>query len=69
MPDSRASDPHTPVFDPHGILWFTVQRANMVGRLNPATGKIDLRAVPTPNATPAPGTRFFTCTRTLRRTT
>jgi len=24
MPDSRASDPHTPVFDQQGVLWFTV---------------------------------------------
>jgi hypothetical protein len=26
MPDPKASDPHTPMFDQHGILWFTVGR-------------------------------------------
>jgi virginiamycin B lyase len=25
MPDPAARDPHTPLFDPKGILWFTVQ--------------------------------------------
>jgi DNA-binding beta-propeller fold protein YncE len=52
MPDRRASDPHTPVFDERGMLWFTVQRANMVGRPDPSTGTIELREVPTPDATP-----------------
>ena len=28
-------DPHTLIFDQDGILWFTVQQANMVGRLDP----------------------------------
>jgi virginiamycin B lyase len=31
MPDAKAEDPHTAVFDSHGILWFTVQVGNMVG--------------------------------------
>ncbi len=26
MPDPKAGDPHTPIFDQKGTLWFTVQR-------------------------------------------
>jgi hypothetical protein len=52
IPGTRARDPHTPVFDHKGFLWFTVQRGNMVGRLDPATGNIELREVPTPDALP-----------------
>ena len=33
MPDANAKDPHTLNFDQSGILWFTVQQANMIGRL------------------------------------
>jgi virginiamycin B lyase len=40
------------VFDGHGILWFTVQGGNMVGRLDPKTGKIELKEVPTQAALP-----------------
>ncbi len=40
-------DPHTPVFDSKGVLWFTVQRGNFVGRLDPASGKITLKPSPT----------------------
>ena len=40
MPDPAARDPHTAVFDAGGILWFTLQRSNMVGRLDPATGNV-----------------------------
>jgi virginiamycin B lyase len=52
MPDDRARDPHTPIFDQKGILWFTVQGGGFVGRLDPATGKIDLQQPSTPNARP-----------------
>ena len=45
-------DPHTPIFDQKGILWFTVQRANKVGRLDPKTGDLKLVETPTPNALP-----------------
>src|SRR5438046_10525398 len=34
------------------MLWFTLQVANMVGRLDPRTGKIDLKKVPTENSHP-----------------
>jgi len=37
IPEPRAKDPHTPVFDQKGILWFTVQNGNFVGRLDPKT--------------------------------
>jgi virginiamycin B lyase len=33
-------------------LWFTLQVANMVGRLDPRGGKIDLKTVPTTNSHP-----------------
>ena len=29
MPDPAARDPHTPIFDQAGTLWFTLQGANM----------------------------------------
>src|SRR5437763_58736 len=31
MPDARATDPHTPVFDQQGILWFTLEESNFPG--------------------------------------
>src|SRR6266852_552939 len=52
MPDARAEDPHTAVFDARGILWFTVQVGNMVGRLDPASGKIELKKVQGQRALP-----------------
>jgi virginiamycin B lyase len=39
MPDPAAKDPHSAKFDPKGILWFTLQNSNMIGRLDPATGE------------------------------
>jgi len=47
-PDRAAKDPHTLIFDRDGILWFTVQQGNFVGRLDPASGAIKL--VPSPTA-------------------
>jgi virginiamycin B lyase len=38
--------------DANGMLWFTVQGGNMVGRLDPKTGKIELKEVPTEGALP-----------------
>jgi virginiamycin B lyase len=52
MPDARARDPHTPVFDSNGTLWFTVQGGNFVGKLDPASGEIALRQPPTLKALP-----------------
>src|SRR5882762_8705992 len=45
-------DPHTPVFDHNGILWFTNEETNYIGRLDPKTGKIILTKVPTPHGVP-----------------
>ncbi|MDH5630465.1 MAG: cytochrome C [Gammaproteobacteria bacterium] len=42
MPIPEAKDPHTGIFDKQGILWFTLQQSNMIGRLNPETGEIKL---------------------------
>jgi virginiamycin B lyase len=52
LPDSKARDTHTLLFDHDGILWFTVQQANMVGRLDPKTGEIKLATSPTPKSRP-----------------
>jgi virginiamycin B lyase len=51
LPDG-ARDPHMPVFDPTGNLWFTDMGANMIGELVPKTGEIKLVSVPTANALP-----------------
>jgi virginiamycin B lyase len=45
MPDPEAVDVHTITFDKNGIVYFTFQWANMVGRLNPDTGEIKLAKV------------------------
>ena len=45
-------DPHTPVFDQQGILWFTLEESNFVGRLDPRTGEVKLKQVPTAHAVP-----------------
>ncbi len=42
MPDPKAKDPHTPLFDKDGILWFSVQNGGFMGRLDPKTGDIKL---------------------------
>jgi virginiamycin B lyase len=52
MPDPRARDPHSLVFHPDGRIFFTVQNANLVGSLDPKTGKVTLAEVPTPRARP-----------------
>jgi virginiamycin B lyase len=66
MPDPKARDLHTLVFDQNETLWFTVQGSNVVGRLVPRTGEVQLAAVPTPHANPygmavnSGGVPFFT---------
>ncbi|HWP25554.1 MAG TPA: hypothetical protein VNL39_04335 [Xanthobacteraceae bacterium] len=52
MPDSNVKDPHSLSFAPNGMLWFTAQQSNAVGRLNPATGEIKLVTMPTPRSRP-----------------
>src|SRR3712207_2121806 len=48
----RAKCPHTAVFDRKGILFFTLQLSNMIGRLDPATGDIKLVTMKTADARP-----------------
>ena len=52
MPDPAARDPHTPVFDQKGILWFTVQNGNFIGKLDPSIGSVALKPALTPKAMP-----------------
>jgi virginiamycin B lyase len=52
MPDPAARDPHTPIFDQKGRLFFSLQGSNMVGRLIPETGEIKLITLPTADARP-----------------
>jgi len=52
MPDSTARDPHTPIFDAKGDLWFTVQGGNFVGKLDTGSGKIVLAQPPFRGARP-----------------
>ena len=52
MPDPAARDPHSLVFDRKGILWFTCETSNFVGRLDPRTEAVKL--VPSPTARSAP---------------
>lgn len=46
MPDERARDPHTLIFDSKGDIWFTVQQGNFVGKMTVATGEIRLVEAP-----------------------
>jgi len=53
MPDAKAEDPHTLIFDDSGrTLWFTVQMSNFVGRLDPKTGEVRLVAMPDAGSRP-----------------
>src|SRR5438874_452544 len=44
--------PHDPEFAPDGSVWYTGQRANVVGRFDPATGQFKEFPLPTPNSGP-----------------
>ena len=53
MPDPRARDPHTLVFDSaERHIWFTLQASNRVGRLRLADRSVELIAVESPHARP-----------------
>ncbi len=52
LPDPRARDPHSLVFDREGMIFFTTQDSNFVGWFDPKTGKITLKEAPTPHALP-----------------
>ena len=61
----RTRTPRSSIAD--GILWFTLQQSNMIGRLDPASGDIRLVTMPTPDAKPygikidADGTPWVAC--------
>ena len=44
--------PHDPAIAPDGSIWYTGQRANVVGRFDPATQKFKEFTLPTPNSGP-----------------
>ena len=46
MPDERARDPHTLVFDSEGDIWFTAQQGNFIGKFWPETGEVRLVEAP-----------------------
>jgi virginiamycin B lyase len=46
MPEAAARDPHTPIFDRNGTLWFTVQGGGYVGRIDPKNGEVILAKAP-----------------------
>ncbi|MGF1606712.1 MAG: lyase [Rhodothalassiaceae bacterium] len=53
MPNDRAYDPHTLVFDAdQSHIFFTVQGGNFLGRVTLADKSVDLVEVPTPQARP-----------------
>jgi virginiamycin B lyase len=51
MPEG-VRDPHTPLFARDGMLFFTAQNSNTVGRINPKTGEIKVQRTPTERANP-----------------
>jgi virginiamycin B lyase len=51
-PQGAEIDPHTPVFDHNGIVWFTNEETNYIGRLDPSTGQMTLAKSPTAHAVP-----------------
>ena len=46
------SRPHDPAVAPDGSIWYTGQRANTLGRLNPVTASVTEYALPTANSGP-----------------
>jgi virginiamycin B lyase len=46
------SFPHDPAVAPDGSIWYTGQRANTLGRLNPETNSVTEYALPTPYSGP-----------------
>ncbi len=48
-PNSR---PHDPAIDPDGLLWYTGQQVNVLGRLDPKTGKMKEYLLKVPNSGP-----------------
>ena len=49
---SQPPYPHDPAVAPDGSIWYTGQRANVVGRFDPATQQFKEFALPTPSSGP-----------------
>jgi virginiamycin B lyase len=52
MTPSKPAYPHDPAVAPDGSIWYTGQRANVVGRFDPATHQFKEYALPTANSGP-----------------
>ena len=52
MTPSTPAYPHDPAVAPDGSIWYTGQRANVIGRFDPATQQFKEFALPTPNSGP-----------------
>lgn len=52
MTPSTPAYPHDPAVAPDGSIWYTGQRANVVGRFDPATQQFKEFPLPTPNSGP-----------------
>jgi virginiamycin B lyase len=52
MTPSKPPYPHDPAVAPDGSIWYTGQRANVVGRFDPKTQEFKEFALPTPNSGP-----------------
>jgi len=52
MTPSKPAYPHDPAVAPDGSIWYTGQRANVVGRFDPATQQFKEYALPTPSSGP-----------------
>jgi virginiamycin B lyase len=52
MTPSTPAYPHDPAVAPDGSIWYTGQRANVVGRFDPSTQQFKEFALPTPTSGP-----------------
>jgi len=49
---TRNTHPHDPLATPDGAIWYTGQNANLLGRLDPATGKVQEFSLKEPDSGP-----------------
>jgi virginiamycin B lyase len=49
---TRGEHPHDPLATPDGAIWYTGQKANVLGRLDPATGKVKEFSLKEPDSGP-----------------
>src|SRR5438105_9399175 len=52
MTPSKPPYPHDPAVAPDGTIWYTGQRANVVGRFDPKTELFKEWSLPTPDSGP-----------------